>query len=94
MRTVGLADKLRRHPRHLSQGERQRVAVCRALVTRPAALFGDEPTGNLDTENRDQVLTALSDYAAKSGAPLVVVTHDRELLDRFDRVVDLRTMAS
>ncbi len=91
---VGLADKLGRYPKHLSQGERQRVAVCRALVTQPAVILGDEPTGNLDPVNRDHVMDILFRYSEKTGAPLVVVTHDYELLDRFDRTVDIREIQS
>ena len=81
---VGLGDKLRRRPKNLSQGERQRVAVCRALLTKPSILFGDEPTGNLDPENRDHVMEILFDYCAKTQAPLLVVTHDSELVERFE----------
>ena len=88
-REVGLDGKQRRYPRHLSQGERQRIAVCRALVTRPAILLGDEPTGNLDPDNRDHILDTLWKYADETRAPLVVVTHDHELLGRFDRTVDV-----
>jgi putative ABC transport system ATP-binding protein len=91
---VGLADKKNSHPRQLSQGERQRVAVCRSLVTMPKVLFGDEPTANLDSDNRDQVMDALFRYSEEHEAPLVVVTHDRELHGRFDRVVDVRELAS
>ncbi len=87
---VGLDSKQRRYPRHLSQGERQRIAVCRALVTRPAILLGDEPTGNLDPDNRDHIMDALWRYSEETEAPLVVVTHDRELLGRFDRTIDVR----
>jgi putative ABC transport system ATP-binding protein len=90
---VGLEGKLERFPAQLSQGERQRTAVCRALVTRPAIIFGDEPTGNLDPANRDQVMKILFDYSTEQGAPLVVVTHDRELLERFDRRVDVLEFA-
>lgn len=86
---VGLEEKVRRPPGRLSQGERQRVAVCRALVTRPAVVLGDEPTGNLDPANRDHVIDALLDYGREMGAPVVVVTHDHELLPRFDRVVEV-----
>jgi putative ABC transport system ATP-binding protein len=86
---VGLGDMLRRYPGQLSQGERQRVALCRALVTRPAVVLGDEPTGNLDGANRDRVIDALLAYGRDAGAAVVVVTHDRELLPRFDRVVDV-----
>jgi len=86
---LGLDGKQRRYPRHLSQGERQRIAVCRALVTRPAILLGDEPTGNLDPDNRDHIMDTLWRYSDETGAPLVVVTHDHELLDRFDRTIDV-----
>jgi putative ABC transport system ATP-binding protein len=86
---VGLNGKQRRYPHHLSQGERQRIAVCRALVTRPAILLGDEPTGNLDPENRDRIMATLWRYAEETEAPLVAVTHDHELLGRFDRTVDV-----
>jgi len=89
VREVGLDGKQQRHPGHLSQGERQRIAVCRALVTRPAVIFGDEPTGNLDPDNRDHVMDTLWRYSDETGAPLVVVTHDHELLGRFDRAVDV-----
>ena len=91
---VGLVDKTKRYPALLSQGERQRVAVCRALVTQPKVIFGDEPTGNLDPANRDLVMDILSDYSASSKAPLVIVTHDHELLDRFDRTLDIREVAA
>jgi ABC-type lipoprotein export system ATPase subunit len=91
---VGLDGKQRRYPRHLSQGERQRIAVCRALVTRPAILLGDEPTGNLDPDNRDHVMDTLWRYSDETEAPLVVVTHDHELLDRFDRTIDVRDLSA
>jgi putative ABC transport system ATP-binding protein len=87
---VGLDGKQRRYPRHLSQGERQRIAVCRALVTRPAVLLGDEPTGNLDPENRDHIIDTLWRYSGETEASLVVVTHDHDLLGRFDRTIDVQ----
>jgi putative ABC transport system ATP-binding protein len=90
---VGLGNKLHRFPRYLSQGERQRSAVCRALVTRPALLFGDEPTGNLDPRNRDHVMDILFDYCDKTEAPLIVVTHDAELIQRFDRSINVSEFA-
>ena len=90
---VGLAAKVHAFPRRLSQGERQRVAVCRSLVTRPKVLFGDEPTANLDTDNRDHGMETLFRYAEQRRAPLVVVTHDRELRGRFDTAVDVRELA-
>jgi putative ABC transport system ATP-binding protein len=92
-REVGLGDKLGRLPGQLSQGERQRVAVCRALVTRPSVLFGDEPTGNLDQKNRDHVADALFRYSVETGAPLIVVSHDPDLVSRFERRVDVTELS-
>jgi putative ABC transport system ATP-binding protein len=89
---VGIADKLTRLPTKLSHGERQRVAVCRALVTQPELVLADEPTGNLDPANRDRVLEILIDCVAETGATLLTVTHDRDLLPRFDRVIDFATL--
>jgi len=86
---IGLGDKLKRFPGHLSQGERQRVGLCRALVTKPAVVLGDEPTGNLDPDNRDHVIEALLHYGREHSAPVVVVTHDHEILPRFDRTIDV-----
>jgi putative ABC transport system ATP-binding protein len=88
---VGIADKLGRLPRRLSQGERQRVAVCRAVLTDPPLLLTDEPTGNLDPVNREKVLDILFDYVHESGTTLVSVTHDHEILGRFESVVDFRS---
>lgn len=85
---VGIRDKLRRYVRRLSQGERQRVAICRALLTAPRLLLCDEPTGNLDTKNKQHVLDILDDYVTQTQATLVTVTHDPEILDRFDHVLD------
>ena len=87
---VGLADKLGRLPDHLSQGERQRVAVCRALATNPVLLLADEPTGNLDPKTGRRVMDELIDFAGEEGATLVVVTHDHAILERFGRVVDFQ----
>ncbi len=87
---VGIGDKLDRYPRQLSQGERQRVAVCRAVLTKPSLLMADEPTGNLDPLNKGRVLDILFDYAEVSGAALLTVTHDQDLLERFEHVVDFK----
>ena len=85
---VGIADMLSRYPKKLSQGERQRVAVCRAVLPQPIMLLADEPTGNLDPVNKWRVLDILFEYAERSGTTLVAVTHDHGLLDRFDRVIE------
>ena len=87
---VGIADKLGRHANQLSQGEKQRVAVVRALVVEPPLLLADEPTGNLDPVNKDRVLEILFQYAGENAATLVTVTHDHDILPRFERVVDFK----
>ncbi|MFV1994858.1 MAG: ATP-binding cassette domain-containing protein, partial [Verrucomicrobiales bacterium] len=75
-------------------GERQRAAICRALLTRPALILADEPTGNLDPANKGAILETLLDYSRNSGATLLVATHDHELLPRFQRVIDFRELTS
>jgi ABC-type lipoprotein export system ATPase subunit len=91
---LGIAKLLGRRPAQLSQGERQRAAVCRALVVDPPLLLADEPTGNLDPANKLRVLDLLFDVARERGATLVTVTHDRELLPRFDRVLDFKQFST
>ena len=88
LESVGIGDLHDRLPDHLSQGEKQRVAVCRALLVKPTLLLADEPTGNLDPANKGRVLDILVDYAAANEATLVTVTHDSNLLSRFERVID------
>jgi putative ABC transport system ATP-binding protein len=90
LESVGIGDMLDRYPDQLSQGERQRVAVCRALLVNPPLLLADEPTGNLDPANKGRVLDILLDYAAENDATLVTVTHDSDLLPRFERVIDFK----
>ncbi|TNF88153.1 MAG: ABC transporter ATP-binding protein [Gammaproteobacteria bacterium] len=89
---VGLTGKLGRRTAELSQGERQRVAVARAPVTRPPLVLADEPTGNLDPSNTLLIIDLLRSVAADSGATIITVTHDHSLLDRFDRVVELEAI--
>jgi ABC-type lipoprotein export system ATPase subunit len=84
---VGIERYLRARPSRLSQGERQRLALCRALVTEPALILADEPTGNLDPRNKRRVMDLLLEQCRARGATLVTVTHDHGLLDRFGRVV-------
>ena len=85
---VGLSALLQRYPAQLSQGERQRLAICRALLPQPKLILADEPTGNLDPENKQGVVQLLKEQAAEHNATLIMVTHDHELLDGFERVVD------
>ncbi len=86
---TGITHLLADRPDNLSQGERQRVAICRALVTEPRLVLADEPTGSLDPTNQDRVVALLRETAMAAEAGLLMVTHDHELLDRFDRVIDL-----
>jgi putative ABC transport system ATP-binding protein len=88
---VDIGALLDRYVTRLSQGERQRVAICRALVTEPTILLADEPTGNLDRESKERVLDILFACARRTGATLVAVTHDHDVLPRFDRVVDFKS---
>jgi len=85
---LGVGDKLKRRANDLSQGEKQRVAICRALLPGPRLILADEATGNLDPRNKGRILDLLFDSVDAHGATLLAVTHDHDLLPRFDRVVD------
>jgi putative ABC transport system ATP-binding protein len=86
---VGLGERLHHYPRQLSGGEQQRVAIARAFVMRPAVLFADEPTGNLDTETGRAVADLLFDLNRDSGTTLIVVTHDERLAQRCSKTLRL-----
>jgi len=86
---VGLGARVGHYPRQLSGGEQQRVAIARAFVGRPAVLFADEPTGNLDTTTGAKIAEMLFAANRASGTTLVLVTHDRELARRCGRVLEL-----
>lgn len=85
---LGIGDMLKRYPEDLSKGEKQRVAICRAILSKPKLILADEPTGNLDPDNKTKILDLLFHSVEEHKATLLAVTHDYELLKRFDRVID------
>jgi len=87
---VGLRERTGSFPHQLSGGEKQRVAICRALINRPALLFADEPTGNLDSENGEQVMDLLLELRAEHSTAMLLVSHSPEVVARADRVVAMR----
>lgn len=92
LKSVGLQGMESRHPAQLSQGEQQRVAICRALINKPKIILADEPTGNLDHDNATSVLVLMLEQVRISGATLIMSTHDRSLFDKFDRVIDINEL--
>ena len=85
---MGIGNKLKRRSNDLSQGEKQRAAICRALLPLPKLILSDEATGNLDPPNKTRILDLLFRSVENHDATLLAVTHDYELLKRFDRVID------
>jgi len=88
--SVGLGARLGHYPAQLSGGEQQRVAIARAIAPRPALLFADEPTGNLDAATGEAIMDLLFTRQRETGATLIMITHDEALSKRCDRVVTLR----
>ena len=87
LEAVGLTNRADHKPAQLSGGEQQRVAIARALINRPSVIFADEPTGNLDTHNRDEIQRLLFDVREKFGQTIVMVTHDDKLAEMADRKI-------
>lgn len=87
---MGLADRINHKPSELSGGEQQRVAIARALINRPSVIFADEPSGNLDTQNKIEIHDLFFKLREKYGQTIIIVTHDRDLADRSDRILEMR----
>ena len=88
---MNIGDKLQRVAEDLYQGEKQRAAIYRALLTQPRLILADEATGNLDPDNKTRILDSLFRAVEEHKATLLAVTHDHELLKRFDRIVDFKS---
>ncbi len=90
----GISNLLNRYPHQISQGERQRTAIARAMFTKPSLILADEPTGNLDPQNAETVLNLLIEANKENQSSLLMVTHDHTLLNRFDRHIDMTQIAA
>lgn len=88
---VGLRDRVHHYPTQLSGGEQQRVGLARAFIHKPDILFADEPTGNLDSETGAQIEELLFDLNKQQGTTLIIVTHDRDLAERCDRIIEMKS---
>ncbi len=85
--TVGLSGREQHRPQYLSQGEQQRVAIARALANEPAIILADEPTGNLDATNKQEIVKLLSDLNQKQGTTIIMVTHDEQMAASTERLL-------
>ncbi|MDC7285081.1 ABC transporter ATP-binding protein [Bifidobacterium porcinum] len=89
LRRVGLGKRLNHYPSQMSGGQQQRVGIARAFVTRPQVVFADEPTGNLDSKTKVDIMDMIRDFARENGQTIVLVTHDDHMAAYADRIVTL-----
>jgi len=87
---VGLGDRVRHKPNELSGGQQQRVSIARALITNPSIILADEPTGNLDTRTGEEIMALFSELNKKDGITIVMVTHEREIGEYANRIINVR----
>ena len=90
---VGISKRLKNYPAQTSVGEQQRCAIARALLNEPSVILADEPTGNLDPNNKKAILEILLQYVREHDATLLVATHDYDLLEYFDETIDFKTLS-
>jgi len=90
LRLLGLEDKMQHRPSQLSGGEQQRIAIARAVITRPAILLVDEPTGSLDSANSEKVLEMLKELNLRREQTTMMITHDREVASAVNYVIEMR----
>jgi putative ABC transport system ATP-binding protein len=89
LQRVGLWERRQNFPEQLSGGEKQRVAICRALINGPRIIFADEPTGNLDSKNSAAIIDLLTELHRERGTTLVLATHSSDIADRAERIIRL-----
>ena len=87
---IGIGNKLDQHPKQPSGGERQRLAIARALITSPPLIIADEPTGNLDEKTSNIVMDEITDQVSYTNSTLIMISHNNELISSFDEIIDIQ----